>query len=165
MIKIRDARPSDAKAISDIYNHYVVNTIVTFEEQPVTVTDMEARIKLVLDKQQPWLVSESDGIITGYAYAGEWKSRCSYRFSLESTIYLQVGQYGRGLGSTLYGELLSRVKSKNYHALIGGIALPNEASVALHEKLGFRKIGQFIEVGYKFDRWIDVGYWELIFSK
>jgi len=99
----------------------------------------------------------------GYAYASKWKSRCAYKYSVETTVYLRPEVKGQGIGSKLYKELLTQLKEKNIHAAIGGIALPNDASIALHEKLGFKKIGQFKEVGYKFDKWIDVGYWELIF--
>jgi len=161
---IRPAQLSDAAAIASIYNYYIEHTFVTFEEACISAADMEARMRLILDKQQPWIICEKEGEIVGYAYAGEWKSRCAYRYSLESTVYLKNGAQGQGIGSALYLELIQLLKAKKYHAVIGGISLPNEASVALHEKLGFRKIGQFVEVGYKFDRWIDVGYWQLIFS-
>ncbi len=163
MVTIRTARSSDATAIADIYNYYIEHTVVTFEETAISSTEMEARISLVLDKQQPWIVCEKNGEVVGYAYAGEWKSRCAYRYSLESTVYLKHGEEGHGYGSALYSELISLVKAKKYHAMIGGIALPNEASVALHEKFGFKIAGRFEEVGYKFDQWIDVGYWQLIF--
>ncbi len=163
MSLIRQATEADALAISTIYNYYVLHTIVTFEETVVSESDMRARIALVLSRDQPWIVCENNGEVVGYAYAGEWKSRCAYRYSLESTVYLKHGEEGHGFGSILYGELIRLVKEKKYHAVIGGISLPNAASVALHEKYGFRKIGQFLEVGYKFGQWIDVGYWELIF--
>lgn len=163
MVTIRPTLLSDAAAIADIYNYYIEHTVVTFEETAITSADMEARIGQVLDRKQPWIVGEKDGQVVGYAYAGEWKSRCAYRYSLESTVYLKHGEEGHGIGSALYGKLIELLKEKKYHAVIGGIALPNPASVALHEKFGFRKIGQFLEVGYKFNQWIDVGYWELIF--
>ena len=158
---IRNVSTDDADPICDIYNYYVLNTIITFEETPVSNEEMKSRIEKTAGKL-PWIVYEENKQVMGYAYASEWKSRCAYKHSLETTVYLRNGQGGNGIGSLLYKELISRLKAKNYHAAIGGISLPNEASIALHEKFGFEKIGQFREVGFKFDRWIDVGYWELI---
>jgi len=158
---IRSAEPDDASAICSIYNHYVEETTVTFEEQPVLEEEMRSRIADVASSL-PWLVSEADGTLTGYAYASPWKSRCSYRFSVESTIYLAPQMARQGLGSQLYGALISDLRNRPIHAVIGAIALPNPASVALHEKLGFEKVAHFREVGWKFDQWIDVGYWELV---
>ena len=158
---IRNAKPEDAQAICDIYNYYVLNTIVTFEEDIVLADDMAERIRKNQEKYI-WLVYEQEGEIIGYAYAGEWKSRCSYRFSVESSVYLKHGFSGRGIGSKLYDALFKELKKTNTHAVIGGISLPNEGSIALHEKFGFEKIAQFKEVGFKFDKWIDVGYWEKI---
>ena len=158
---IRDIRVNDAQWICEIYNYYVLNTIFTFEETEVSKEDMGIRIERTIQKL-PWIVYEVNGEILGYAYASEWKSRCAYKNSLETTVYLKPDESGIGIGSVLYSKLINRLKSMNYHALIGGISLPNEASIALHEKYGFEKIGQFREVGYKFEKWIDVGYWELI---
>lgn len=158
---VRDITINDAQWICEIYNYYVLNTIVTFEETEVSKEDMGIRIDSTIQKL-PWMVYEVNGEILGYAYASEWKSRCAYKNSLETTVYLRPDENGKGVGSVLYSKLINRLKSMNYHALIGGISLPNEASIALHEKYGFEKIGQFREVGYKFEKWIDVGYWELI---
>lgn len=161
---IRNAKPEDAQDICDIYNYYVLNTIVTFEEDIVLADDMADRITKVSEKYV-WLVYEQEGEIIGYAYAGEWKSRCSYRFSAESSVYLKNGFSGKGIGAKLYDALLKELNKTNIHAVIGGISLPNEGSIALHEKFGFEKIAQFKEVGYKFNKWIDVGYWEKIISR
>ena len=158
---IRTVSQKDAKEICEIYNQYVLNTIVTFEEESVQPEDMLQRIDGITQKL-PWIIYEENNHIIGYAYASEWKSRCAYKHSVESTVYLKNGASGKGIGSMLYRNLLNQLRSKNIHAVIGGIALPNESSVALHEKFGFEKIGQFKEVGYKFDQWIDVGYWELM---
>ena len=160
---IRNAKPEDAQAICDIYNYHVLNTIVTFEEESILADDMADRINKVSEKYV-WLVYELEGEIVGYAYAGEWKSRCSYRFSVESSVYLKNGFSSQGIGSKLYEALLKKLEKTDIHAVIGGISLPNEGSIALHEKFGFEKIAQFKEVGYKFEKWIDVGYWEKIIS-
>ena len=157
---IRTATAGDADAIARIYNHYVANTIITFEEQAVSSEEMAARIAEVAAASLPWLVAEQDGRVVGYAYASKWKGRCAYRFSAECTVYLDPDCVGRGYGTQLYESLFAALRERGMHAVIGGVALPNPASVALHEKLGMRKVAQFGEVGYKFDRWIDVGYWQ-----
>jgi phosphinothricin acetyltransferase len=160
---IRSAVPADAEAICHIYNYYVLNTHHNFEEEAVPAGEMAERIKTVLEKHH-WLVYESGDKIAGYAYAGAWKSRCSYRYSVETTVYVAKGYSGKGIGSKLYEALLAKLDGTEIHAVIGGIALPNEGSIALHEKFGFEKIAQFMEVGYKFGRWIDVGYWEKLIN-
>lgn len=157
---IRPSVEADVARICDIYNHYVRETVVTFEETPLAVAEMARRIDDVR-KRFPWLVIEADGIVAGYAYASLWKARSAYRFAVESTIYLAPEAIGRGLGTTLYRALLDELPRCDVHRVVGCIALPNEGSVALHEKLGFRKIGVFDQVGWKFGRWVDVGYWEL----
>ena len=159
---VAQARPGtidDAAAVASIYNHYVTDTIVTFEEQPVTTPDMQSRMAVVLEKL-PWLVFEHDGAIAGYAYASPWKSRIGYRFAVERSIYLAPAQVGRGFGSALYQSLLDDLRTRNMHCVIGGAALPNAASAALHEKLGFKQVAHFRENGSKFGHWIDVAYWQ-----
>jgi phosphinothricin acetyltransferase len=156
---IRMATAADAGAICAIYNHYVTETIVTFEEQPVTTAAMRSRMDAVLARL-PWLVIEHDGAIAGYACASPWKTRIGYRFAVESSIYLAPAHVGQGLGFALYENLLESLCARNIHCVIGGAALPNPASVALHEKLGFTKVAHFRENGCKFGRWIDVAYWQ-----
>jgi phosphinothricin acetyltransferase len=158
---IRAVTSDDAAAICAIYSHHIANTIVTFEEHPVTVDDMQGRIREIIGAY-PWLVLEQGRQVVGYAYASRWKSRCSYRYAAESTIYLAEGFTGRGLGTHLYRALLEALRSCPAHCVLAGISLPNPASVALHEKLGFEKVAHFKEVGWKLNRWIDVGYWQLI---
>jgi L-amino acid N-acyltransferase YncA len=157
---IRTATADDADAIAGIYNPYVLDTVVTFEEEAVSAAAIATRIADVTTASLPWLVAERDGALQGYAYATRWKGRCSFRYSVETTVYLATGSTGRGMGKQLYGELLRRLQERGMHVAIGGIALPNAASVALHEKLGFHKVGHFSEVGFKFGRWVDVGYWQ-----
>lgn len=157
---IRPAAPQDAGAVAGIYNHYILNTIITFEEDAITGADILARMAEVKEGSLPWLVSEQDGKLTGFAYAGKWKGRCAYRYSAETTIYLAQGAEGRGVGSALYGALLGGLRARKLHTALGGIALPNERSVRLHEKLGFQKVAHYKEIGFKFGKWIDVGYWQ-----
>ncbi len=156
---IRCVRKSDAGTIARIYNHYVEQTVITFEETPFSVDDIEARIAEVTETL-PWLVAEEDGQVIGYAYASPWKGRCAYRFSAEISFYLAPQKRGKGVGSRLCETLIQELEKQGMHSLISAIALPNEASEALHRKFGFEKVGQFKEVGRKFDRWIDVAYYE-----
>ncbi len=158
---IRSAEKRDNDEICDIYNHYVRHSIATFDETEMSREEMQEYLSGIITHYH-WLVYESVGNVLGYAYTSPWKSRCAYKFSLESTIYLHPDYVGKGIGTRLYSALISKVKESGYHALIGGISLPNPASIALHEKMGFQKIGHFREVGFKFDKWIDVGYWELL---
>ena len=158
---IRPAKPSDASAIAEIYNYYVLNSIATFEEEMVDEDEMKKRILSVTSKL-PWMVFERGEEVIGYAYAGQWNSRSAYNQTAEITIYLKNGETRGGLGTLLYSELISRLKSMSYHVIIGGISLPNESSIRLHEKFGLEKVAHFKEVGFKFEKWIDVGYWELV---
>lgn len=161
MTTIRSANPADAAAIAAIYNHYVATTTITFEEAEVGSDEMAHRIAKVISAKLPWLVLEQDGKILGYAYASGWKERSAYRFSVESSIYLQPEARGKGLARQLYQHLLHLLRQSGVHLVIGGVALPNEASVGLHRKMGFQPVGAFQEVGRKFGRWIDVSYWQL----
>lgn len=160
---IRDATPADAAALAGIYNHYIRDTTVTFEEAAVSEAEMASRIAEVRSAGLPWLVAEDEaGVVLGHAYASKWKGRCAYRFAVETTVYLDATAHGRGMGRRLYERLLAMLREAGMHVAIGGIALPNPASIALHEKLGFRKVGQFEEVGFKLGRWVDVGYWQVM---
>jgi L-amino acid N-acyltransferase YncA len=157
---IRSATTEDAARICEIYNHYVLHSTITFEEQAVSIDEMRQRIDEALSGLL-WLVWVGDQEIQGFAYASKWKGRCAYRYSVESTVYVAEGATRRGIGSELYETLIAGLRQRKMHVVMGGIALPNEASIALHEKLGFEKVAHFREVGWKFGNWIDVGYWQL----
>lgn len=159
---IRLATIADASAIVAIYNHYVASTTITFEEDAVTQGQMASRIESV-SAQLPWYVYERDGKVIGYAYATPWRARSAYRFSVESTVYIASGHARQGIGKQLYTVLIDALRSREIQVVLGGIAQPNQASVALHESLGFEKVAHFKRVGRKFEQWIDVGYWELQF--
>ena len=163
---IRKATLEDSAAIAEIYNHYIINSHSTFELEPVAAEEMFKRIDRVLNELNlPWLVYLENDHVLGYAYATQWKARKAYRMTVETTVYLHHKEFGKGIGKKLYMGLLDELKDEGHHSIIGGISLPNDGSVALHEKLGYQKIGVFKEVGYKFDRWIDVGYWQLNFDQ
>ena len=159
---IRSAEEGDADALAEIYNHYVTSTVVTFEEEAVAAEDMAQRLRDVCARDLPYLVLAEEDAIVGYAYAGPWKTRSAYRHTVESSVYLRADRTGEGLGGQLYRALILACTERSLHCMIGGIALPNDASVRLHESLGFRHIGRFEEVGKKLGRWIDVGYWQLV---
>lgn len=158
---IRPATPADAARIADIYNPFVLTTAISFEEAAVSVEDMAGRIRKVTEVALPWLVAEADGTIIGYAYATKWKERHAYRFTVEVSVYVVPEAGGHGVGSKLYAALFALLKSGGYHAAIGGIALPNAPSIALHEKFGMTKVAHFKEAGFKFGRWHDVGNWQV----
>jgi len=156
---IRAVNVMDAQAICNIYNYYVDNTIISFEEEPVDIEEMKARIDH-FSAQYPWLVYEVKGRVVAFAYASKWKERSAYRFTAEATVYIQHDYIQKGLGSLLYEALLAELQESYTRSVMAVIALPNESSIGLHEKLGFEKVAHFKEVGYKLDRWIDVGYWQ-----
>lgn len=159
---IRPAVAADVPAIAAIYNHYVRHTTVTFEEEPVTDEEMAGRVAAV-QQQFPWLVYEQNSAILGYAYGGPWKARSAYRETVEISVYLHHKATGNGLGKQLYRALLDELRAlKTVHSVIGGVALPNEASVRLHEGFGFTYVGAFRENGIKFGKRVDVGYWQLV---
>ncbi len=164
IVTIRRVETTDAMEIARIYNYYITETVVTFEEEAVAASEIARRIEDVRSESLPWLVAEERGEIVGYAYATPWRSRSGYRFSAEITVYLAPEHSGKGIGSKLYAELFPLLQARGIHAVMGGIALPNEASVALHEKFEMRKVAHFEAAGFKFNRWIDVGYWQHVFS-
>lgn len=157
---IRLAEKRDAEAIAQIYNHYVDHSIATFEEQPVSIDQMLKRVYAVIDYPLPWLVLEADNIVVGYAYAAPWKTRSAYRHTVEVSVYIDAQETRSGFGTQLYKSLFLALKKYSIHSMIGGIALPNDACVGLHEKMGFKQVAHFKQTGFKFDQWIDVGYWQ-----
>jgi L-amino acid N-acyltransferase YncA len=160
-VSIRNVAAEDAAKICDIYNHYVRNTVITFEQQPVSVPEMQERIASYASAYA-WLVAERDGQVLGYAYATRWRARAAYDHTVESTIYVADAARGSGVGRPLYMVLLDALRQRSIHAVVGCIALPNPGSIALHEKCGFEKVAHFPQVGRKFDQWIDVGFWQVL---
>lgn len=151
----------DSPTIANIYNHFITNSTVTFEEHTVSADELSLRIEKVLDAGFPWIVLEVDGEVLGYAYASPWHTRSAYRYTAEATIYLAPNASGMGYGSQLYRELLKRLKQQGIKNVMGVVALPNISSVKLHQSLGFNKVGEFQNIGVKFERQISVSYWQL----
>ncbi|MDN4483367.1 GNAT family N-acetyltransferase [Demequina lignilytica] len=159
---------TDSARLAEIYNHYVVHDTATFETEPVTADAMWARVEAIQGRGLPWLVAEDSGSVVGYAYAGPYRDRAAYRHTLESTVYLDHQARRGGWGTALYTELLDRLRRLDgsahapVHSVLGVLALPHPGSVALHERLGFEHVGTVAQAGYKLDRWIDVGFWQLV---
>lgn len=161
---IRSATIGDAASIAAIYNDYIRTTTITFEEEPVSHAEMAERIQTVGSKFG-WLVYEADGEVAGYCYATPWRVRSAYRFSVETTVYVDPRYHPQGIARKLYTALIGALDPAGVRVLLAGIALPNEASVLLHEQLGFEKVAHLEQVGRKFERWVDVGYWERILAR
>lgn len=158
---IRPVSVADAAAIAAIYNPYIEQTVISFEEMPVSLNDMEARIRAI-GAEYPYLVWEENNEVLGYAYLNKWKERLAYRFAVEDSVYIKKGHERKGIGEALLTRLIDEARRRSLHAMVAVITIPNERSVGLHEKLGFRKIGQLDEIGFKLGNWLDVGYWELL---
>jgi L-amino acid N-acyltransferase YncA len=156
---IRPAAASDAVAIQTIYAPAVTDSVISFEEEVPSVGEIVAR--MTSRPSMPWLVAEVDGEVAGYAYASLHKHRASYRWSADCSVYLAASYYRRGIGTSLYGQLFGLLRELGYLTVFAGIALPNESSVGLHERLGFTLVGVYRDVGFKHDRWLDVGWWSL----
>lgn len=161
-VTIRAAQPEDSQAICDIYNHYVMNTAVTFELESVDTSEMRQRIQNITENGFPYFVAEVENKIVGYYYLNTWKKRKAYNTTAEVTIYLDKDQQGKGYGSALFDHLFSHLDRDRFHVLVGVICTPNEGSVRLHEKFGFHQVSQIKEVGQKFNQWWDIGDWQLI---
>lgn len=157
---IRNATLEDAKDIVKIYNYYILNTNITFEVEEIDTNEMKNRIEKKLGKE-PWIIYEEDGKVLGYAYIGEWRSRAAFRNTKEVSIYLDSNEKGKGIGSKLLKELIKLAKEYKVHTLMAGITIPNEYSIGLHEKFGFKKVGHCEQVGFKNNQWLDLGFWQL----
>lgn len=163
-MKIRPFAPGDEHGIREIYNHYISNTVVTFEEEPLSTQQMRERIESYL-QHNPWFVCEDkQGQVLGYSYASAFHQRAAYRHTVEVTVYVHKDHARKGIGKALYEPLLAHLAAHGCHAALAAIALPNESSVGLHEDCGFTPVGRFSEVGRKFGQWIDIGYWQKLFT-
>jgi phosphinothricin acetyltransferase len=158
-IELRAAVPDDAEALLALYRPIVVETAISFEIEPPTVEEFRRRIEATTARWA-WLVAAKASRPLGYAYASAHRTRAAYRWSVETSIFVDSAHRGRGLGVTLYDALLRTVAELGYCNAYAGIALPNEASVALHRRVGFDHVGVFRNVGRKFGRWHDVSWWQ-----
>ena len=154
--RVRAASEADMAAVRDIYAHYVLHSLATFEETPPTVDEMLARRRASVELGLPYLVAEAREEILGFAYAAAYRARPAYRFTIEDSVYVADGLSGRGVGSALLGELIARCERGPWRqmlAVVGDSA--NAGSIALHRRFGFELVGTLRSVGFKFGRWID----------
>lgn len=157
---IRPAREADAAAIAEIYAPYVRDTAISFETEPPTAAIMAERIAKTLETH-PWLVADYNGEVVGYAYAGKHRERPAYRWTVDTTVYVNTAMSRRGIGRALYRVLLGMLRQQGFRSAFAEIVLPNPASVRLHETAGFKLIGIHKDVGFKLGRWHDIGYWRI----
>ena len=158
-LSIRRATSDDAEEIVEIYRPYVEDSVISFELEVPSSDEFAARIHSALQKHE-WIVGILDQKIVGYAYGNTHRARSAYRHSVETSVYLEQSHCGRGYGRRLYAELFERLRKMDFNNAYAGITLPNQASVALHKSMGFQPIGVFKEIGFKFDQWHDVGWWQ-----
>jgi len=160
-VAVRPATEQDLAQLNDIYNRYVIETHFTFDIEPMTIEarrewfshyDTTGRYRV--------LVGVSDATVIGYASSSRWRPKPAYETSVETSIYLAPDAVGRGIGTKLYEELFKQLQREDLHRAYAGIALPNQASIALHERVGFKRVAHFTEQGRKFDRYWDVGWYE-----
>ena len=153
---LRDATAADIPHMREIYNHYVANSTVTFDEDALTLAEMRKKYKIVADLKYPWLVAVSPrGVVLGYAFVTPYRSKAAYRFTVENSIYLGPASTGKGLGAALMAELLTRAKAAGVKEIVAVIADRGaDASIALHRRFGFKEIGHMGKVGFKFGRWL-----------
>jgi len=160
-IKVREAVEADLPALTEIYNYYVVNSAITFDVHPFTVEERRAWfLDHIGQPRHRLLVAEDASGLAGYATTSRWRVKRGYDTTVESTVYCRVDAAGRGVGSLLYRSLFAAIANSGVEQVVAGIALPNAASVALHERLGFRQVGVFTAVGWKFDRFWDVAWFQ-----
>lgn len=162
---MRPARQEDAASLLAIYAPVVEHTAISWELVPPSVEEFGQRISKTLTAGFPYWVAEADGVVVGYAYAGPFRDRPAYRFTCESTVYIAESCRGQGLGRMLYEKLFESLRDKGFVAVIAGVALPNEASLGLHKSMGFREVGTYSDIGYKFDKWWSSTFLQLDLSE
>jgi phosphinothricin acetyltransferase len=160
LMRVRAASGEDSAAIAEIYRPYVAESYISFETDPPDAAEIARRMAGGGDLY-PWLAAQDEkGRLLGYAYASPFRPRAAYRFTVETTVYVRESGHGRGIGAALYAPLIETLERQGFTQAIGAISLPNEASIRLHERFGFRHAGTYRQVGYKLGRWHDVGLWQ-----
>jgi phosphinothricin acetyltransferase len=158
-VQVRSAIEEDLVRVREIVNHYIEHSVFNFRTEPQSIDEVRA-LWAQRHQQFPWLVAVVDDRVVGAAYAGPWNDRAAYRWTVESTIYVDPAAHRRGIGDALYTELLDRLRRNGFHSAIAVITLPNDPSVRLHERHGFACVGHLREAGFKHDAWHDVGFWQ-----
>ena len=156
---IRGFQDSDLKAVTTIFNHYVENATCTFQLKPFSLDEIRQKAQTI-QKTYPFLVMEQDNQIIGFAYGARWREKQAYDLSVETTIYMTPQNQTKGLGKQLYKTLIDKLGNDGFHLIVACLTLPNDPSIRLHEKLGFTKVGEFTQAGFKFNKWHNVGFWQ-----
>lgn len=159
---IRNLDVNDTQALLDIYNYYVLNSNVTFDIEAVSFETFKSKI-LLINSEYPFIIFEEGRDLLGFAYGSRFRPKPAYNHTVESTVYVKHDAHGKKIGTQLYATLLKMLKQQGFHTVVGVLTLPNEASVKLHNKFGFKQAGQLNEVGRKFDVWQNIGMWQLTF--
>jgi phosphinothricin acetyltransferase len=159
IVQVRSASEEDLVSVREILNHYIEHSVFNFRTEPQSIDEVRA-VWAQRHQQFPWLVAIVDDRVVGAAYAGPWNDRAAYRWTVESTVYVDPAAHRRGIGDALYAELLDRLHRQGFHSAVAVIALPNDPSVRLHERHGFGRVGHLREAGFKHDAWHDVGFWQ-----
>ncbi|WP_110113329.1 GNAT family N-acetyltransferase [Bacillus sp. CGMCC 1.16541] len=164
MVIIRQAKQEDLASLVDIYNQSVLQSAATFDLSPVSIEDRQSWFHTHQDPQFPLIVAEKDGVVAGYASLSTYREKEAYKRTTEISIYVDGNQQGHGLGKKLMIAILDLAKQLNYHVVIAGITKGNDKSIKMHKQFGFTFCGEFREVGYKFDQWHDVLFYQLVFN-
>jgi phosphinothricin acetyltransferase len=162
-VQVRSATDDDLVRVREVVNHYIEHSVFNFRTEPQSIDEVRA-LWARRHNRFPWLVAVVDGRVVGVAYAGPWNERDAYRWTVESTIYVDPSTHRRGVGDALYTELLDRLRRQGFHSAVAVIALPNDPSVRLHERHGFARAGHLREAGFKHDAWHDVGFWQCVLA-
>ena len=162
MVTIRTAREEDLPAILDIYNHIILNTAAVYHYQPHTMEMRKAWYDSRIEGGYPVFVAESEGKVVGFSSYGPFRPWPGYKYTVENSVYVADGQRGKGIGALLMAPLIEHARGKDMHAIIAVIDADNDASVQLHRRFGFEVVGQFRQVGYKFGRWLNLTFMELL---
>lgn len=158
---IRPVQPGDFESIAALNNWFIAHTAVHFGTAPVPAAELRGAWEESRERY-PFLVGEVDGRFAGFAKAGVWRERAAYRWTTETSIYMEAWTRGKGLGTRLYLSLLDELRARGFESAIGGATLPNDASARLHERCGFVSVGRVLRAGYKFGAWHDVGFWQVM---
>ena len=160
---IRPVHINDAQALLDIYNYYVLHTAVTFDIEPLTLEAFQNKLETI-NATYPFIVFEDNNTILGYAYGSRFRPKPAYDYVVESTVYVKHDAHGKHIGTELYAELIKELKQSHYKTVLGVLTIPNAASIKLHEKFGFQKVGELKDIGFKFNTWQTIGIWQLQLS-
>ena len=160
---IRPVHINDAQALLDIYNYYVMHTVVTFDIEPLSLEAFQNKLKTI-NAIYPFIVFEDKNTILGYAYASKFRPKPAYDYVVESTVYVKHDCQGKQIGTQLYAELIEQLRQAHYHTVLGVLTIPNDPSIKLHERFGFQKVAELKEIGLKFDVWQTIGIWQLQLS-